>query len=77
MSAVICGLMTPIPFHSFLEVAHIHLSRTKAEPWINTTPQTKSFVVNVLEFSVLNTNIPWQRGEGASDRITQTSKVVP
>lgn len=31
----------------------------------------------MLGLSVLNTNIPWQRGERASDRITQTYKVVP
>lgn len=77
MSADICGLITSIPFHSFLEVTHIHLSRTKVEEWINTTSQTKSFLVNVLELSVLNTNIPWQRGEGGGDRITQTYKIVP
>lgn len=77
MSADICGLITSIPLHSFLEVTHIHLSHTKVEEWINTTSQTKSFLVNVLELSVLNTNIPWQRGEGGGDRITQTYKIVP
>lgn len=73
----ICGFITSIPFHSFLEVTHIHLSRTKVEEWINTTSQTKSFLVNVLELSVLNTNIPWQHGEGGGDRISQTYKIVP
>lgn len=68
--------MASIPFNSFLDVAHIHLYRTKVVEWINTTFQTKGFAVNVLELSVPNTNIPWQHGEGASDRITQTYKVV-
>lgn len=76
-SAAIHGLMTSIPFHSFVEVSHIGLSCTKVEEWINTTSQTKSFAVNVLELSVLNTNILWQCGEGGSDCITQTYMVVP
>lgn len=68
--------MTSIAFNSFLEVTHIYLSCTKKEEWINTTSQTKSFAVNVLELSVLSTNIPWQHGEEASERITQTYKVL-